>query len=78
MDKLEITLKIIAENIRNRRAILKINQDELAFRANMHRAYVGRVERAEKNLTLSTIFKFAEALNCYIIDLITHDKKIQQ
>ena len=48
----KILYKIIADNIKRKRAILQINQDELAYRAGMHRAYVGCVERAEKILPL--------------------------
>ena len=38
MNELQNTLQIIADNIKRKRAILQINQDELAYRAGMHRA----------------------------------------
>lgn len=48
---------------------LKISQEELAYRAGLHRTYVGMIERAEKNLTLTNIEKIAKALNINIKDL---------
>lgn len=75
MNELQNTLQIIADNIKRKRAILQINQDELAYRAGMHRAYVGCVERAEKNITIGSIQKFAKALNCSLLELLTPQEK---
>lgn len=46
------------------------SQEELASRANLHRTYIGMIERAEKNITLLNIHKIANALNISIQDLI--------
>lgn len=51
------------------RSELKISQEELADRAGLHRTYIGMIERAEKNLTLTNIDKIAKALNVNIKDL---------
>jgi transcriptional regulator with XRE-family HTH domain len=40
-----------------------ISQEELAERASVHRTYIGMIERGEKNLTVTTIIKIAQALN---------------
>lgn len=37
-------------------------QDELAYRAGLHRTYVGGIERAERNATLQTVERLAGAL----------------
>ncbi len=49
--------------VREERKKLGISQEELADRANVHRTYIGMIERAEKNITLQNIEKVANALN---------------
>lgn len=44
-------------------------QDEFADIAGFHRAYVGAVERGERNLTLKNIHILAQALKVRIGDL---------
>jgi len=46
-----------------------ISQEELAFRAELHRTHIGMIERAERNITLSNISKIAKALDLTIKDL---------
>ncbi|MFD0699463.1 helix-turn-helix domain-containing protein [Myroides pelagicus] len=48
--------------IQRERKKLKISQEELAFRAGLHRTYIGMIERGEKNITLINIHKLANAL----------------
>ena len=52
--------------IQQERKKLGISQEELAFRAGMHRTYIGMIERAERNITLSNIKKLADALQLNI------------
>lgn len=47
----------------------KLSQEDLAFKAGLHRTYIGMIERAEKNITLRNIDKIAKALNMTIRDL---------
>ncbi len=51
------------------RSLLKLSQDELAEKADLHRTYVGAVERGERNICLANIFKFADALEVEPKDL---------
>ena len=62
-------LKLFGNRIRHLRKEAKISQEELADRAGLHRTYIGMVERAEKNITLTNIEKLAKALNVSIYDL---------
>ncbi|MEA4821296.1 MAG: helix-turn-helix transcriptional regulator [Erysipelotrichales bacterium] len=45
------------------RNILKITQEELAYRSNLHRNYISDVERGRRNISLIAIYKIAEGLN---------------
>jgi len=55
--------KILAQNLRTKRAALGLSQEELADRAGLHRTYVGSVERAERNISVDNIERLAAALN---------------
>lgn len=55
--------KIVGNNIRLLRLQLKISQEELASRAELHRTYVGGVERGERNPSILIIAKIAKALD---------------
>lgn len=59
--KSEILIKF-GERVRELRKIKGFSQEELADKANLHRTYIGMIERAEKNITLINIQKIADAL----------------
>lgn len=63
-------LNIFGENVRKHRRILNISQEDLAHRADLHRTYIGMIERAEKNITLLNMEKIANALQVKIDDLL--------
>lgn len=63
-------LKIFGGNVRKIRREKGLSQEELAFKANLHRTYIGMIERAEKNITLINIEKIANALEVNIKELI--------
>jgi transcriptional regulator with XRE-family HTH domain len=63
-------LNIFGENVRKHRRILDISQEELANLADLHRTYIGMIERAEKNITLVNMEKIANALQVKIEDLL--------
>ena len=48
----------------------RFSQEELGHKANLHRTYIGMIERAEKNITLVNIEKIANALEVIIDDLL--------
>ena len=47
-----------------------LSQEQLAFKADLHRTYIGMIERAEKNITLINIEKIATALEINFNDLM--------
>lgn len=58
------------ERVRELRSTLNISQEELSFRADMHRTYIGMIERAEKNITLVNMAKLAKGLGVSISELL--------
>ena len=50
--------------MRKMRKLRGLSQDELALRAEIDRSYIGRIERAEVNLTLDMLYKIADVLDC--------------
>lgn len=48
--------------IRQRRQELGISQEELSFRAGLHRTYISDIERGSRNPSLENIEKLAKAL----------------
>ena len=56
-------------SVRKIRKEKNLSQEELAHKANLHRTYIGMIERAEKNITLLNIKKIADALEININEL---------
>lgn len=54
---------VVGERLRNYRLQAGYSQDSLAERAGLHPTYIGQVERGEKNATLESVKKIADALN---------------
>jgi transcriptional regulator with XRE-family HTH domain len=57
--KLEV---IIGRNVRGYREKLGFSQEKLAEHADVHRTFIGTVERAEQSISTSSISKLAKAL----------------
>ncbi len=66
--KREVLVKF-GNKVREERLSLGLSQEELAARAGVHRTYVGMIERAEKNITLTNIEKIAKALELSIDEI---------
>jgi CheY-like chemotaxis protein/DNA-binding XRE family transcriptional regulator len=60
----------LGAEIRARRRELGITQEELAWRANMHRTYLADIERGARNVTLRSIANLAKALQIAMGNLI--------
>jgi len=70
MNNFEKFKKEIPELVTRHRKKSGLSQEQLAEKANVHRTYIGMIERAEKNITLANIEKIAKALKIKISDLI--------
>jgi len=55
--------KIVGDNIRKYRINKDLSQEELGLEAGMHRAYIGQIERGDKNIGLKNLCKIAKTLN---------------
>jgi len=75
MKKERKILTQFGEKVRELRKQKGLSQEELAFKANLHRTYIGMVERAEKNVTLLSIEKIANALEINL-NVFFNDYKI--
>ena len=62
--------KVLADNLRGRRAQLGLSQEALADRAGLHRTYVGSVERGERNVSLDNIERLAHALKAGVAEML--------
>lgn len=61
----------LADNIRSFRKSHGLSQEQLADMCELHRTYIGSIEREERNVTLSTLEVLADALGIGVIELLT-------
>jgi transcriptional regulator with XRE-family HTH domain len=59
-----------AKRVREERKKLGLSQEEFAAKSGFHRTYIGMIERAERNITLSNIEKLAKALRITVSKLL--------
>lgn len=70
MKEKSVLLKEFGRRVQAFREKMGISQEKLAECANVHRTYIGTVERGETNITLSNIYKIAEALEVDVKQLL--------
>ena len=68
-------MKKFGKRVRELRKEKDISQEELAHRAELHRTYIGMIERGEKNITLINIEKVANALQIEVKELLAINDK---
>lgn len=73
MARIESIMKTFGSNVQAIRRALGISQEELAFRAGLHRTYIGMVERAERSISLQNAKKIADALNVKLDTLLNNE-----
>lgn len=61
------------KKVRYFRKLRNLSQDQLAELSELHRTYIGSVERAERNITLLNASKIAKALSVSLAELVTDD-----
>jgi len=62
-------LMTIGDNIRKYRIEKGLSQEQLAFECELHRTYIGAVERGERNITVLNLIKIKNELGVTLEDL---------
>lgn len=63
--------KILADNLRALRKAEGLSQEEFADLCELHRTYIGSLERMERNATLATLDALARGLGVSVPELLT-------
>jgi transcriptional regulator with XRE-family HTH domain len=64
---------ILAKNMRKLRKETGLSQEDLAEKADLHRTFIGSVERGERNISIDNIEKIARALDVPISVLVSEE-----
>jgi transcriptional regulator with XRE-family HTH domain len=67
----ETLAKRFGKLVRRLRQEKGYSQEEFSFRVGLHQTYVSSVERGERNVTIQTADRIAEALGTTLADLFT-------
>ena len=62
--------EIFAKNLRENRRKCGFSQEKLAELAGLHRTYISDLERGQRNPTLTTLVKIAQALSMTVSMLL--------
>ena len=60
----------VGQKLRELREEMGWSQEELGFKADLHRNYIGGIERGERNVGIENIAKLAKALKVRPRDLL--------
>lgn len=60
----------LGEELRASRTAMRLSQEDFAERCNLHRTYVGAIERGEVNISWEVISRLARALKLKPSDLL--------
>lgn len=63
------TLIKLGKNLKSLRELADISQEELAGNANLHRNFVGMIERAEREVGIKKLIQIAQALKAKPSDI---------
>jgi len=62
--------EIFGRQVKRYRKKRGISQEELASLSELHRTYVGAIERGERNVSLNNVEKIASSLDVLVVDLL--------
>ncbi len=67
------SVRIVAANVKRLRLARKWSQEDCAEKCDLHRTYIGAVERGERNITLATLDTIAAAFGVSPVALLTKE-----
>lgn len=62
--------QVFSNNVRAQRIKKGLSQEELGELSELHRTYIGGIERCERNVTLKNVEKIANALGVKAVFLL--------
>lgn len=71
-------IQILGANVRALRTQKKLTQEQLADICNLHRTYVGAIERGDRNVSLRNIVVIAQALNVEPAELLQYCNELKE
>lgn len=63
--------RVVGDNLRDHRTQRGLSQEAFADLLGYHRTYVGGLERGERNLSLRSVERIAQALSVDPLELLT-------
>lgn len=71
-------LNIFGANVRALRIKRQLTQEQLADLCNLHRTYIGAIERGDRNVSLKNIVIIANALTVEPAELLSYNHKLEE
>lgn len=62
--------RVVGATIRKYRHRVRLSQETLAEKADLHPVYLGCLERGEENVSLAALWRLAKALKVRVRDLV--------
>lgn len=75
LNSLSSLQKNLAHHVKQRRRVLSISQEQLAFESSVDRTYISQIERGIGNPSLLVLSKIADALRMSVLELLTSPEK---
>jgi transcriptional regulator with XRE-family HTH domain len=63
-------LRELGERLRRRRQELNLTQEDLGHRCDLHRTFIGSVERGERNISILNLRQIAKILRVSLAKLL--------
>lgn len=73
LNEIEDLLQVLAKNVVKYRKQLGFTQEDLAYKANMDRTYIGYIENAKQNISIEKLCAIAKALKVDVSDLLKRE-----